>query len=649
MRKLGLKWRIILPVGIVLIIGIAALVIIISSAYSRSMTKAANSNMEAAAHRYANRIKADLEMSLGGVKSMAAMLSNAAGTPRADREYYINLMGQITKENPSLFGVWTVFEPDAFDGKDRNYVNNAQFSDQTGRYIPYIFIDGNVQKCEPLVGYDQSGVGDYYQIPKAIGHETLISPYMYPTDAGDIYVATVSVPMFKGSTMVGVAGGDLRMQKICDFLASVRLFDTGYLVLVDNNGNFAYHRDKKLWMKPAQGLLPAAVFAAYQRSQKEGVSPVLDDVNPATGEEMLFAMSPVTVGDTDANWVIVSMVPRAEALADVNRGVALIIVVGLGLLVLALMILYWLVNSLAKTLSGISGGIDGASAQVNSASSDIAGASDSLAKGATEQATSLEETSSALEEMASMTRQNADNATKTHETNQRNNRLINGGAEAVRNMTGAMAEINDSAEKISRIIKTIEDIAFQTNLLALNAAVEAARAGESGKGFAVVADEVRNLAGRSAQAARDTTELIQGTVERVRNGSEIAAELDKSFKEIQEGSDEVSRLIGQITTATGEQALGVDQVNTAVAQMDRVTQQNAANAEQTASITKGLSEQAGQLDGMVQNLSRLINGERKGTLREWDATMVRPGVGADGVVQRQGAGLYSKEVNEGYV
>ncbi len=287
--------------------------------------------------------------------------------------------------------------------------------------------------------------------------------------------------------------------------------------------------------------------------------------------------------------------------------ILLYIVVGLTA-VLVFAALLWMRRRVLITLGGVSADLQESSTRVNEASSQINSSAKTLAEGTTSQAASLEQTSAALEQMASMTRQNADNAARTDGTTQHNNQLIQAGAGAVSNMSSAMEQINESAERIGNIIKTIEEIAFQTNLLALNAAVEAARAGEAGKGFAVVADEVRNLAGRSAQAARDTTELIQTTIERVRNGTELARDLDSSFKEIESGSQTVAQLIKEIAAATNEQALGVDQVNNAMAQVDKVTQTNSAMSEEVAAAATQLSDQAVSLNGMVDVLMAMLGG-----------------------------------------
>ncbi len=248
--------------------------------------------------------------------------------------------------------------------------------------------------------------------------------------------------------------------------------------------------------------------------------------------------------------------------------------------------------------------------QITSASGQIASTSQSLAQGSTEQASSLEETSSALEQMASMTRQNADNANQASSLATESRGEAEKGAEVMGEMNASMQAMNKSSEEISKIIKVIEEIAFQTNLLALNAAVEAARAGEHGKGFAVVAEEVRNLAQRSATAAKDTASLIEDSVQKVKEGGEMAGRANTALSGIVDSIKKVTDLVAEIAAASSDQAQGVEQVNKAVSEMDKVTQQNAANAEQSAAAAEELSAQAESFDDVVSELIALVSGAK---------------------------------------
>jgi len=257
------------------------------------------------------------------------------------------------------------------------------------------------------------------------------------------------------------------------------------------------------------------------------------------------------------------------------------------------------IDTVVQNLDEAMSQVSEAAAQVSSASGEISSGAQSLAEGSNTQASSLEEVGASLEEMSSMTKQNADNSNQAKLLASEARGAANEGDAAMKSMASAIQQIKTSSDNTAKIVKTIDEIAFQTNLLALNAAVEAARAGEAGKGFAVVAEEVRNLAMRSAEAAKNTTEMIEESVKNADGGVKITQEVAKSLGQIVDRVGKVGDLIAEIAAASNEQAQGIEQVNTAVASMNHVTQQNAANSEESASAAEELSSQAAELSNMV--------------------------------------------------
>ena len=299
----------------------------------------------------------------------------------------------------------------------------------------------------------------------------------------------------------------------------------------------------------------------------------------------------------------------AQTAATTLTSSSLIMIIGLIVaLIVGVLLAIFITRSIVGPVNRVIAGLASGAEQVTAASGQVASASQQMAQGASEQASSLEETSSSLEEMSSMTQQNADNANQANVVAKQAAELAATGVESMKNMQQAIDKIKNSASETAKIIKTIDEIAFQTNLLALNAAVEAARAGEAGKGFAVVAEEVRNLARRSAEAAKTTADLIEGSQKNADAGVQVTAEVAKNLAGIKENANKVATLIAEIAAASKEQSQGINQVSTAVTEMDKVVQQNAANAEESASAAEELSSQAEEVNGMVSELNTIVTG-----------------------------------------
>jgi methyl-accepting chemotaxis protein len=365
--------------------------------------------------------------------------------------------------------------------------------------------------------------------------------------------------------------------------------------------------------------------------RKRGLHPIAATATTRNEEEddELFQTSDIKTDGTALGSLTigVSLEDRDTAMASTRKA---LLAIGFGAVALMTLSMRLLLRfKLERPLKLVADEIRDSATQVLHSSRLVSTSSLSLSQGATEQAGSLQETSASMEEMASMTRKNAENATQAATLVTSVARQVTESNAALAQMVGSMAAIKASSNEVAKIIKTIDEIAFQTNILALNAAVEAARAGEAGMGFAVVADEVRNLAQRSAQAARDTTGLIEESIARAQKGAGNVEEVATAIGAITESVARVKGIVEAVREASHQQTQGIDQVSQAITRMESVTQTTAATAERSAAASEELNVQADRSTALVRRLQAMVGGSTVESSVTRTTTPVTPGPGAE--------------------
>lgn len=439
---------------------------------------------------------------------------------------------------------------------------------------------------------------DKEYLEKVMSGETFIGKVEQSEDKTQTYVVA-STPFKHEDRVLGAIVIGWKLDFLNNEIGQLTFGKTGSAFIVNKTGTIIVHPERKHIMKTRiQDVAGMERVAEDMVSLGEGIQEC-----SYNEEEKILAFAPVEM----AGWSLGLILSKSEVIGPVEKMRNIIILSALIILGLISVFLLWFVrrmitNPIQHAVEDLNEGAN----QVSSASDQIASSSQVLAEGTSAQASSVEETSSSLEEMSSMTKQNAQHAGEANNLMQEANQVVHRANESMGDLTTAMEDISRSSEESSKIIKTIDEIAFQTNLLALNAAVEAARAGEAGAGFAIVADEVRNLALRAAEAAKNTSDLIEGTVKKIANGSEIVKRTSKEFNDVTLNSSKVGELIAEIAAASSEQAQGIDQLNSAVADIDRIVQQNAGNAEESAGASEQMKAQAEKLKSVVGVLMTLV-------------------------------------------
>jgi len=414
-------------------------------------------------------------------------------------------------------------------------------------------------------------------------------------------VALLTAPIKAGNQVVGILGTPIELSDFSsNFVSRYQIRDTGYLYMLDASGTVLAHPDAS---KILSLNIANTDFGREMLSRGSGSISYEFEGTAKTAHFQRAQRKP---------WAIVAVVPNKELFASVRTIQFYLLVFGALMLGGTVFAVSFLATRVSRLIHGVVAELETAVQQFFASSSQISSSSQALAQGSSEQAASIEETSSSAEEISSITKQNNDRSQKVAGLMNEAMPIVATLNKSLEDMAGALSEMSTSSEKVAKVIKMIDEIAFQTNILALNAAVEAARAGESGMGFAVVADEVRNLAHRSADAARDTSTLIEESLVKSRESRQKLDDVLKAMEANNKIAGAVKTETDEIRGASEEQARGIVQISTAITQMSKVTQTTAAQAEESASAAEELSAQSHALKEIVERLTRMVDGGESG-------------------------------------
>jgi methyl-accepting chemotaxis protein len=525
----------------------------------------------------------------------------ASQAPR-EREVLIEAMREPLKASPSFFGIWIQFEPGVFDGRDAEFAGRDPYS-ADGGFNPYFLREGDALKLS-MPTYAETAGEDYYRIPLDQARDVLTDPYKEAEAAGAL-MSSYCVPILKDGKPAGVAGVDMVLSKLSEYVARIRPYDTGYAFLLSANGSFVAHPEAARLAEPASKFGFTPEFLA---SLKTGQPLETRGASDVGGFEAITIYLPVRAGSAPEVWTLALVLPADAVLAEVNRMTLTAGVLAGAALVFLGILLFLSARGIANPIAEVASGLSNGAEEVAGASGHVASTSQTLAQGSTEQAGGVQETSASLEDIARTATAAAETARATEGKVASIAGDARDGAGRMRALGEAMTALSKSGAETQRVVKTIDEIAFQTNILALNAAVEAARAGEAGAGFAVVAEEVRNLAKRASDASRESAALIEQSVSAIQRSVGLVNETSGTMARIDTAAQAAVDAMRELAAAATSQNDGVARIRDAVRQLDTATQGNAAKAEESAAAAEELSAQAELMRGFASRLDSVVRG-----------------------------------------
>jgi methyl-accepting chemotaxis protein len=596
-----LQQRLLIAINGTIVMVLAALIAFQAWDTAAFAKREAAGRAQETAYRYGHEVSERLDEAMIAARTIAQTFEGMKSAWVEDRSLFNNTLSQVQRQNPQFLATWTAWEPNALDNKDATFARQAGH-DATGRFIPLWRGQNKDVALEPLTGY-ASGDDDFYQGPRRSGRETIAEPFHTTIGGSDVALTSVAVPIRYNGDVVGVAGVHLSLSSLQQIVGRIKPYETGYAVLISNGGTIVAHPD------PAQvgrRFADDRVIAGLREVSNESRAITRESVSPITKSNVLEIFVPVQVGAIDAPWTLSVVAPMDKVLA----GAASVRLRSIGIGVLAAFVMLVLVlfvsRSIATGLGDMIQTLTEASRAVLGAAEQLRAASRNISEGANTQASSLDALGASMSEIGMQTARNASGAQTTKTVTLEARQAAESGVMDVDALNHAMSAITTSGTSIAKAIKTIDEIAFQTNILALNAAVEAARAGDAGLGFSVVADEVRRLAQRCAQASRETGESLGDSIEKSHQGADIGRKVADRLREITERIFRVDDLVAGIAAASEQQRMQLADVNQSLEHVGRVTQANAAAAEESSAEAESLGGQADALGAAVAELNKLV-------------------------------------------